>query len=270
LGRASLFDNAVTNVGHDELVELARRPWGRPLAGLIHDRTPERLVELRPSLRLPGPNCVCLVRCAPERVAAIVQQTRTLAASHGLPCGWILDDDARPLDLPERLAACGFVFQEELHCMVLPAGAGLAPAGLGVEIVDALRDEATFAMAEAVQAAAFDGRPPGDEHERFEEGRAEPARRFLMALVDGEPAGAGWATMHPDGVVLNGGSVTPRFQSRGVYRALVAARLDLARAAGVPGLATEAMPDTSAPVLAHLGFVKVGRWRVYRDDRTTG
>jgi GNAT superfamily N-acetyltransferase len=250
----------------DPLVELALRPWGRDHIGVILDRTPERLVELRPSLPFPGPNRVCLIRCSPARVEPIVRDTRELAASHGLRCNWILDPDARPRDLPARLAACGFVFEEELNVMVLPANAKLAPASPEVEIVDALRDESTFAAAEAVQTAAFGGDPVPRRRDRYSEGRADPARSFLLALVDGRPAGAGWATVHPEGVQMNGGSVAPAFRGRGVYRALVHARLELARRSGVPGLSTQANPATSAPILTYFGFTSVGLWHQYRDE----
>src|SRR5205823_411194 len=108
------------------------------------------------SLPIPGPNCVCLVRCAPERVPDVVREARELAAGHGLRCSWILDPDARPADLPERLASCGLAFEEELVPMVLPADAGLGPADPRVQVVDALRDEATFAVAEAVQCEGFE------------------------------------------------------------------------------------------------------------------
>jgi GNAT superfamily N-acetyltransferase len=249
------------------LVELAHRPWGRPCAGLIVHRTAERVVELNPNFPVPGPNRVVQVRCAPQRVAAVVHEARELARAHGLRCSWILDADARPVDLPERLAACGIHTDEEVVVMVLPAAAELGPGRARVEIVDALRDPATFRAAEAVQAAAFGGGPAPRQEGRFQDGRREPSRHFFLALVDGQPAGAAWATVHEEGVVMNGGAVAPGFQGRGVYRALIAERLALARRAGAPGLATWARPDTSAPILAGLGFAEVGRNRMYRDER---
>ena len=54
---------------------------------------------------------------------------------------------------------------------------------------------------------------------------------------------------------LVGGVVLPAFRGRGVYRALIAARLRHARAAGVAVVTTQARAATSAPILARLGFV---------------
>jgi GNAT superfamily N-acetyltransferase len=249
----------------DELVELALRPWGRPGRGVLLDRTTERLLELRPNHPIPGPNNVSLIRCGSDRVAPMVAETRERAAGYGLTCMWILDPDARPADLPERLAASGILPEDELTVMVLPVSAELRAPGSPVELVDALRDEDTFRAAEAVQAAAFGGGPAPRREGRFADALADPRKRFLLALLDGEPAGAGWATVYDDGVFLNGGAVAPRLQGRGVYRALVAARLELARGAGVSGVAVQARQDTSAPILARLGFTEVGRSRLFAE-----
>jgi GNAT superfamily N-acetyltransferase len=249
----------------DELVELALRPWSRPYAGVILDRTPERLVQLSPNHPIPGPNSVSLVRCASDRVEPMVAEARALAARHGLRCVWILDPDARPADLSERLVACGIGQVDELAVMVLPAPAEVPPPGPGIEVVDALRDGETFRAAEAVQAAAFGGGPAPRQEGRFVDGRADARRRFLLALVGGEPAGAGWATVFEDGVFLNGGAVAPGFRGRGVSRAMVAARLEIARRAGVAGLGVQARRDTAAPILARLGFTEVGSSRIFAE-----
>jgi GNAT superfamily N-acetyltransferase len=249
----------------DELVELALRPWSRPYGGVILDRTPERLVQLSPNHPIPGPNSVSLIRCASDRVEPMVAEARALAARNGLRCVWILDPDARPADLPERLAACGIRPVDDLAVMVLPATAELVSPGPGIEVVDALRDAEAFRAAEAVQAAAFGGGPAPRQEGRFADGRADPRRRFLLALADGEPAGAGWATVFEEGVFLNGGAVAPAFRGRGVYRALVAARLDVARGAGLAGLGVQARRDTAAPILARLGFIEVGTSRIFAE-----
>src|SRR5205823_688346 len=55
-----------------------------------------------------------------------------------------------------------------------------------------------------------------------------------------------------------------KFRGRGVYRAMVAARLEMAREAGAAGISVWGGP-MSAPILSKLGFVKVGWRRFYPD-----
>jgi GNAT superfamily N-acetyltransferase len=157
--------------------------------------------------------------------------------------------------------------------MALPIDAAIAaPEVAGLEIRDALADLATFRQADGAAAEAFAGEVLSDEPElvaaqerRRLNSLAAGNRHHLIALVDGEPAGAGGMSLYPpDGATINGGSVRPKFRGRGIYRALVAARLDIARRAGVAGLAVWGGPE-SAPTLARLGFEVVGWRRFYRD-----
>lgn len=248
------------------LVALALKPWGRPQVGVDRDAKQERLVELQPSFPVPGPNHVCLVRCVVERVDALIEEVRQLFGARGLPCMWILDADVEPADLGDRLTRRGIVPSGKVDVMILPATASLEPGSPAIEVVDALADEAAFLDAEAVQAAAFkDGGPFPRQHERYQEARADPSRHLFLALVGGKPAGAGWATVRDEGVLINGGAVDPRYQGRGVYRVLVAARLGLAREVGAAGLGVQARPDTSGPILARFGFRTVGGWRCHVD-----
>ena len=98
--------------------------------------------------------------------------------------------------------------------------------------------------------------------------RAAGNRHLLLAMIDDEPAGsAGISLFPPAGAAITGGSVRPKFRGRGVYRALVAARLGIARQAGVSGLVVWG-GDMSAPILNRLGFEKVGWRRFYLDTST--
>ena len=160
--------------------------------------------------------------------------------------------------------------------MVLPIDATVEHQEIaGLDILDALADLETFRSADAVNAEAFKSVLRGDDSEgramqerRLLNLRAAGNRHLLLATVDGEPAGsAGLGLFPPAGAILNGGSVRPKFRGRGVYRVLVAARLDIARRAGVAGLAVWG-GDMSRPILAGLGFEAVG-WRRFYLDTTT-
>ena len=56
----------------------------------------------------------------------------------------------------------------------------------------------------------------------------------------------------------------PAMRGRGVYRALIAARLRQALAAGIAVATTQARAGTSAPILARLGFVTLTEIEFYR------
>lgn len=58
----------------------------------------------------------------------------------------------------------------------------------------------------------------------------------------------------PRVVLLSGSATVPSFRGRGVYRALVGARLRDAWAAGVEAALITAVADTSAPICTRLGF----------------
>jgi hypothetical protein len=90
----------------------------------------------------------------------------------------------------------------------------------------------------------------------------------FLAQVDGRPAGVGRSIYSDRGVFLIAGSVAEWARGRGVYRALVRARWDDAVARGTPALISEAMPDTSYPILKRVGFVDVCTIRRLEDVRS--
>jgi hypothetical protein len=252
-------------VNLDGLSEFALRPWGMERAGGLIDRTPERLVELQPNFPIPGPNHVCLVRTAAERVPALLEDCRRLYRARGLPCAWIVGPGTEPADLGERLLALGLKAMEELEAMTLAADVELDPPGPGITFVDGLRDFETFRLAHEIQAEAFGGAVVPGLEARWAELEPGQDRRLVIACLDAEPAAAGWAWITPRGTQLNGGSCRPRFHGRGLYRATVWERWRMAREAGSPGLTVQAMPS-SRPILARLKFRSVGTWQLYADS----
>jgi GNAT superfamily N-acetyltransferase len=78
--------------------------------------------------------------------------------------------------------------------------------------------------------------------------------RLFLATVDGEPAGTASYVALAEVAFLMGAVVLPRFRGRGVYRALVRARLDDAALRGIAHAASHA-GAMSSPILARLGFV---------------
>ena len=261
------------------LIEFANHHRQPPGPGVEHLVTPRYQITLQPDFPIPGPNNVSWIRCRPDETAEVIREARATIAPRHLPVMWTLDPETEPPDFADHLARHD-VYPDphgsEFAVMVLPIEATVdAPAIAGLEIRDALADAATFSSAAAVAAEAFNDRSHGDDPEliAMEERRrlnfrAAGNRHLLLATIDGEPAGsAGLSVFPPAGAAVTGGSVRPKFRGRGIYRALVAARLEIARQAGVSGLVVWA-GDMSAPILDRLGFQKVGWRRFYLDTST--
>jgi GNAT superfamily N-acetyltransferase len=87
-----------------------------------------------------------------------------------------------------------------------------------------------------------------------------PRCAMFLARVGEVAAGVGSSVLTERGVLLMGAVVLPAFRGRGVYRALVNARLEHARLSGRSLAFTHAMEQTSAPRLARLGFSELYRF----------
>ncbi len=88
-------------------------------------------------------------------------------------------------------------------------------------------------------------------------------QRLFLARVDGVPAGSAGLAIVERSVYLIGAVVLPHFRGRGVYRALLDARIELARHLGKTLVTCQAKPETSAPILLALGFQSIGSFPVF-------
>jgi len=267
-------------VSHPALVEFANH-FKQPAApGIEVVDTPWYRLTMQPDYPIPGPNSVSWIRCGADDADKVIDEVRAAFALRHLPLMWILDPDTEPADFADRLAAHGVMpepLAPELAVMVLPADASLnGPMATGLVMHDALADPELFRLADAVNAEAFGDSERGVTPEQVaaQERRRQDQltarnRRVVLATIDTEPAGSAGLTLYPPaGAIINGGAVREKFRGRGVYRAMVAVRLDMAREAGAPGIAVWGGP-MSAPILDKLGFQTVG-WRKFYLDPIGG
>jgi GNAT superfamily N-acetyltransferase len=92
---------------------------------------------------------------------------------------------------------------------------------------------------------------------------AENRQRLFVAYAGGVPAAAAAYQPFARSAFLMGGVVLPQFRGRGLYRALVHARLAHARSLGIELATTHAREASSAPILEKLGFATVCRFAMY-------
>jgi GNAT superfamily N-acetyltransferase len=145
-----------------------------------------------------------------------------------------------PAWLPERLRAAGLEPDDEETVVVAEIAALPAPPA----DVD-LRDDADAFV--ELAGAVF-----GERHELPANAAA------VVAFVDGRPVSGGRVDLDPDTEFagLFGGVTLPGYRGRGLYRATVLKRAEIARERGYRYLYVDALP-TSRPILERLGFVAI-------------
>ena len=183
------------------------------------------------------------------------------------PFEWKFHSHDRPPCLEERLAAAGF-FAEELETVVIAETAALAdsapaPGGVALRVVG---DRVDLERIGQLEAAAW-----GHSGESWypasleQELAADPAAlAIFVAEADGLVVCAGWVRFpsSTDFATLWGGATLPAWRGRGIYRALVRRRAQLAADRGRRYLEVDASPD-SRPILERLGFRAVTHTRPY-------
>jgi GNAT superfamily N-acetyltransferase len=148
-----------------------------------------------------------------------------------------------------------------------------ASDGVTIGLVETLDD---LAASDRVTVEAFGmSREVGEELDRDRAKRyaeymvdGNSVRQFI-ASIDGQVVGTAAAVIGKYGVNLFAAGVLPEARGRGVYRALIRARWDLAVERGTPALTVQA-GQMSRPVLESVGFSFIAAARMYVSDLTVG
>lgn len=199
----------------------------------------------------------------------VIEHVHALVAPSKYQVWWI-GPSARPARLVEVLRARGFTEPQdranELRALVLTTAPAEIPAGIVVHRIETYDD---FVAAREVQWVGFDTpaerRAEQRSHLRadYEESVRLGVPVGFLALLDGKPAATAMAVPSSRGVFLIAGATAPWARGNGLYRALVRARWDYAAERGTPALVTQAVVDTSYPILRRLGFDEVATiWRL--------
>lgn len=206
-------------------------------------------------------------------VDTLVDEVRAAAAAQGRDVlRWWVDETTEPTGTAEVLLRRGFSLVEELEVL----GRVIAPDDLpgldvpaDVQIVPVL-DEQRLDEAAEIDAEVFDWAPitPAQAaHELAEIDRGLRTEQWsllrMLALLGGRPVGTAGTTLAGDVARLWGGSVLAPDRGRGVYRALLDARLRWAAGEGATLALVKGRLATSAPVLRRAGFVSYGQTRCY-------
>ncbi|KIF70977.1 GCN5 family acetyltransferase [Streptomyces sp. AcH 505] len=188
--------------------------------------------------------------------AAIVAQIERFAPL-GYEFEWKLYGHDRPADLAERLLAAGFVPEDTETVLVAEVGKlstrATLPAGVRLRPVT---DAAGMELLSGVHEQAF-GMTGTAYRERLLTQLAEAPETVsaVVATAGDTPVSAARMELPPgkEFAGLWGGGTLEAWRGKGIYRALVAHRAEIAAARGYRYLQVDAL-ETSRPILERLGF----------------
>jgi hypothetical protein len=213
-----------------------------------------RYVEERP---LSDANFVLYSKLNADNADDVIQEQVNYFRENGRSFEWKLYDHDQPPDLRKRLAAHGFTIGEEEAIMVLDlTEAPLALLEPVTADVRRLTDPAEIAQVVDVEENVWQ-----EDLKNWGErlvSEMQDAPEFLsiyMAYVNGDPACAGWLNFSPNSqfASLWGGSTKAKYRKRGLYTAVLAARVQEAIQRGYHFLTIDASP-MSRPIVARHGF----------------
>jgi GNAT superfamily N-acetyltransferase len=199
-----------------------------------------------------------------DELDALIGRQRDYFAARGEGVEWKLHGHDEPADLADRLRAAGFEPEDEETVLV---GLAAPLAAASPELPDGVRLREVTSRVDFDRIAAMESTVWGaDQSYRGAALEAEVAATpdgitIVVAETIDDPStvvSAGWVR-YVDGTdfaTLWGGSTLPGWRGRGIYRALVGYRAQLAVHRGLSLLQVDASAD-SRPILRRHGFVEV-------------
>ncbi len=198
-----------------------------------------------------------------QTMASAVAEQAAWFRARGQALMWRIYDHDGPPGLAACLSEAGFEPDPPGTLMFFDLARDLATApadGVEVRRARTLGDLDGFVSAAGL---AFGQEEPW-QREAFAKQLDDPDMALFVAWVGGQAVASARLEMAAGSSFgsLFGGGVAPAHRGRGLYRALVAARVLEARNRGLAYLSIEAR-DTSRPILERLGFVPAGRETIW-------
>ncbi|MFC7488689.1 GNAT family N-acetyltransferase [Knoellia sp. CPCC 206453] len=178
---------------------------------------------------------------------------------------WWFRDDSTPEGLEELVLAVGATTIEDQVCVARAVDEGLPEIAPGVRVTVVDDAGGLDAMVD-IGVEVFASPVPPDRDELLAEVLEELARAqgaWVIGWLDGDPVGRARVGFESNVAPLVGAAVLPHARRRGVYAAMLAARLDLAAMARCHTAVTKARRTQSLPVLLREGFVPIGHERAH-------
>lgn len=247
-------DERLENHDASWLAALDSLPFSLLPDGVLDSFGVDGVVGFYTGQPMPEANVVGQARLERGNVDTTITQIAERFAT--VPYLWTVGPLSTPDNLPERLEHHGLRAGATLVGMVFDAQDVMAPDSpwnvKRVTLDEALRHAEPLAGAYGMGMTA-----KSFGHVLRSVGASSAGAAVYLAKDRATSAVVGYGVSVPLGsrvVFLSGSATVPAFRGRGVYRALVGARLHAAFTAGVEAALITAVADTSAPICARMGF----------------
>lgn len=220
---------------------------------MLKESSPEIVRFIRPK---PGMSFIAYSNLTVASADGVIQAQIDEFQQRDLNFTWKVYDYDPPADLGRRLAGRGFVADETEAVMLLDLEHTppllLAPSPANVRrLTHPAQLEDVIQVETEVWGGDFSWMRRRLGHHMQLPGYLE----IFVAYVNGQPAAAAWAYFHPGSrfATFWGGSTLADYRRQGLYTALLAARIQTARARGYRFAVVDA-GAMSQPILARYGF----------------
>lgn len=198
--------------------------------------------------------CSLDVQEAEERIAKAVDHYKNLQ----LPFQFKISPSSTPKNLSSILIKNKMQPSETLYGLYADPNILNISSNPNVEIK--LLDLSTLEDWLDVQASAWGTPPQGIEYLRKQikgaiESNSKKGLSFI-AYIDKKPVASAGLRMFENYALLAGGAVNPDVRNQGIYRTLLAYRLELIKKDNLPAI-IHCLETTSAPICLKLGFEKI-------------
>ena len=208
-------------------------------------------------------SCVLWSRLSAGNADKVIAEQVAFFARRGGRFEWKLYDYDEPEDLAARLIAAGFT-PEEPESLMIAAIAEITEALATAELPPGVRleratDETGVARLISVHERVFGHDDSGLRASLIAQLANAPEIADLVVAMAGDEAVCSARTELLPGTEfagLWGGGTLPQWRRRGIYRALVRYRAELAAARGYAYLTVDAS-DQSRPILERIGFERL-------------
>jgi GNAT superfamily N-acetyltransferase len=194
-----------------------------------------------------------------EELDALIARQVQVFGERGEAFEWKLHGHDRPADLPARLRAAGLIPEDAETVVIGRVDEIAAEPSLPDEVViREVRERADFAPIAQLEESVWDEEHTWVDHLAAEREADPDGLRVFVARAGDLTVSAGWVRFPSDTEFATfwGGATLRAWRGRGIYRALVARRAQLAADRGRRYIEVDASDD-SRPILERLGFVPV-------------